>query len=368
MESETNVEVSVCPCCGINLPAGLFSQIQIAQAPSVVMVAGSEPAERVGRMLRFNGRYFLSAIAALPLHWPGSPVRAAIWVELDLTDAERVADLDSDPEPAEEFTCRGSLACDIPGFPGTLGSRCEFSVTAASPAAQLLGCSDVRISSIPVQPTHDELVRLYRGMWGQTQEVIPEDESLREAVSNYWKRMFSDKNLTSMDVTPPPSLSGIKPPKLILAPPQDTGYQSVLMTVGCAEGAQASGEGAELITWVRDPENEFIDCFGEFLFITRSNSRPVSAGTVVPERRPIPGTGKRMRGWLITKPWWIELPDLEHASETVSMLAAIPLHEPEMVMIAASGEQSVIERFKEKGVDVSDLKRDPVIGGFGVSF
>lgn len=310
-------------------------------------------------ILEAAGRAFCRAELPLPMSLRESPVRALVWIELD--DAKS-AELIVRTSQGQIATGSARLACDLPGFRGLIGAACRWQSDPATGLPRITSSDDQRLASLPVDPSHDDLVAIYRLLWGNPHPVAGSDAELRAAVIQHWHRII-DQPLFRKPVEPPPQLAGFDAPEIAIAPPLDTGGEAVLATIGCAEQPGPKGERAELMLWAEDPSEEFTDSFSEFCFLSRMSDSPVAPGKIVPELRGIPGTAE-MKGWLLVSPWWFEnQADAGIATPrgTVSVLCPIPLHEIEIAFAQGVGVDRLIELLRERDTRITDLKRGPVL-------
>jgi hypothetical protein len=114
-----------CPCCGEEIPLGLFARDAKVILPAAValMNDAGHPIEHCfgDQIILASSRWFVRCMATLPLDWDESPVRAWAWAEVDQVVAVRLGHLMAGE--ASGLEASGVLACDVPGFPGTIGSR-----------------------------------------------------------------------------------------------------------------------------------------------------------------------------------------------------------------------------------------------------
>jgi len=351
----------LCPCCGHRLlPPGLFSANP--DLPTPLPLQHMLDADELGTSLLEDevlfscGRFFARAELPLPLTRLDTPIRVKGWVEIDKDIFDELVDISEGQ--LNHLRAAATLACDIPGFPGSLGAKVMIERIYGVSATMIISCADGRIGSIPGDLGHDDMAALYRCIWGNEDEVAEADPELRKRVG-YALQEFIDRPTYRKKMTPPAGLAGIEATDVIIAPPLDTGEEAILATVGCSDTAVATGSPVELIAWVRNPSDGFIRSFADFGYLSRLNDNPIRTGMIVPENPSIPDTDDRMAGWLL----WssdrlkkvVGIKDTE--GRTVQLLEAIPLYEIEMVFAQAFGSDTLMRHLEESETDLSDLTR-----------
>lgn len=348
-----------CPCCGKEIVAGTFEYQPVAVKPAAVEWAeegGEVTVQEEGDLMSFSGRWFLRAEAPLPLGFDRSPVRPIVWLEIPEEMASSVYDLRSGSR--SRLSGMASLACDVPGFPGTIGAPSRFRIRNSEGVAEIVTIADQRVLSLPEDPSHDEVLELYRQMWGAEEDKRTPDASGRERFFSWWEGILG-RTVHRKTVPPPPRFSGMEPGEMLFSPPMDTGGIAVMATLGCSDLPESDKK--EIACWARNPSESFLEIFSEFVYITRMNKKPLRSGYIVPERDTIPETG--FSGWLLSEPWWIRdnmfLPPSEEGP-SVEVLGAMPLYPVEMAFAAMFGPDRLIEALQEANIDPTDLERDAV--------
>lgn len=349
-----------CPCCGKEIVAGTFEYQPVAIKPLAVEWAeesGSANAEEKSDLLGMSGRWFVRAEAPLPLGMKNSPVRPVIWLEIGESLASSIYDLRSGNR--SRVSGPATLACDLPGFPGSVGSPARFRIRNQGEPAEVVSVSDQRIASLPEEPTHEQILDIYRYMWGAEKDGRQPDSSQRERFFAWWENMLG-RTVHRRLVQPPPRFSGIEPGEMLFSPPLDTGGVAVMATLGCSDLPES--EKKEIACWVRNPPERFLEIFSEFVYISRMNQKPLRSGYIVPEKEILPDG---FSGWLLCDPWWIHereslyLPPSE-SGPSIEVLGAMPLYPVEMAYATMFGPDKLIEELQDSGVDPTDLGRDPV--------
>jgi hypothetical protein len=294
-------------------------------------------------------RCFVSAHVSLPLAQKDSPVRAKVWVEIEGRQMARTSDAFDE---RRSIRVQGTLACDIPGFPGTMNSKVTVQVNGPSERFQLTHCSDQRLNaSSSLRLTHRELGNLYRRMWGRHHPYVDAPPEMRAAIKRFWSE-FVGREVFYNAVEPPPFLAGIEPGLVGVVPPLDTGDVATVVTVGNSDVVQDS-RSAEFICWARDPGQEFIGSFAEFAYWSRQAQRPPQPGDLVTEERGIPGTGSdEKNAWFICEPYWPDAPQLPAtyaAGQTVQTLLAVPLTAEESRFYQLAGADALLEQLAACG-------------------
>jgi hypothetical protein len=345
-----------CPCCGRTLPLGVFTRPAIVKQPLAVKLA-SEHGERMvehAGVIEIAGRTFLAADASLPLVWPESPVQISTWIECDARYRDKLTT--AREGKGEAWYGNGWLAADVPGFPGSIGSSVYFSVTPGQITPRLRRVDDTRIAGLG-RLNHEQLIGLYRQVWGNRDSVVDADLVLRGLVYQAWSDRIG-REIYRQPIAPPPPVSGIVPAELLIAPPRDTGDEAALATLGCAEAARTPEHAAELITWVRDPGPEFIRSFAEFCYLTRMSRPRLAHGAVISERVAIPQSNE-MSSWLLARPWWEgeTWSEIPYQQQTIQLLAAIPLCPAEKAFAERRGSRELLRALEAANADFADLQR-----------
>ena len=346
-----------CPCCGSPLPLGLFSETAEVALPDPVaqMRAARVSDEQVsGQHVIIAGqRTFLRAAASMPLDNPASPVRVRVWAEVD--DGAMLA-LSQAAETGASARVTGRLACEWPGFPGSLGSQVTVQSAPAGELPRIVGARDHRLRALKGALSHEHYMLIYRALFGGSAPVTDADLSLRAVTAAAWRDLAGRPTFTR-EIAPPAALAGIQPARLVIAPPLDTGATALIATVGIAE---AAGERAvELAAWVRDPGAGFVDSFGEFCYLSRQMPAPED-GAVMREQPHIPDC-ENMVAWMFCRPWWADTPPVTHAGREVTLLAAVPIRERELEFAQGYGPRELAGRLELYDVDVADMHRDSVV-------
>lgn len=347
-----------CPCCDQPLPSGLFAETASVKLPSVVAMmrqAGvSQEIISTSHMIVAGGRSFVLADASLPITEPSSPIRVRVWVEVD---EGLVLAMSGAVAGGEPVTGPGSLACDWPAFPGSLGAQVTIEAAPGQQFPRVVACSDHRLRAVCGKLSHDHYAMIYRRLFGGPNVIADADLTLRAAVAARWREVAGQAAFTR-EITPPAGFAGMTPAKLIIAPPVDTGGRAFMATIGNAEALTQAG--AELCAWAHDPGDGFINSFGEFCYWSRQTQAVPAAGRIIPEHRPIPDTDG-MCAWLICEPWWTTLPAATYPGRHVELLAAVPIHRQELVFAAQVGSGELLSRLELYDVDVADLEREPCV-------
>jgi len=355
----------LCPCCRQErLPIGLF-----AQNPEIVMpdalqqmiengqVANSLPSET----LYACGRFFCKVDVLLPLGRMDSPICARIWAEIEQDDFEELSYIEEGA--VLEVEIEGILATDIPGFPGSIGSRVLIEHNQQRLLPVIINCSDQRLQMFDSDADHDTMVDLYRRVWGNDAGVAEADPEMRATVNEQFHSLIKAP-LYRRYMTPPPGFAGIRPAEVLVAPPLDTGDEAVMATIGCSDVAAEHSSPVELITWVRNPSDSFIKTFADFGYLSRLNEDPITKGLLVPERPGVPGSNDKMFGWLLWDLWKEpEEKDILTGThgEEVKVLSAVPIHEIEVLFAHAFGPERLAQLLFAEDVDPADLTRPPVV-------
>jgi hypothetical protein len=352
-----------CPCCGDILPLGLFAHHARVLLPKAIfeMNRVGYPLEHCYEetILSAAGRWFVAVDATLPLDWDESPVRVLVWLEVDQRYADRVGSVLAGERSGIDGS--GVLACDIPGFAGTMGARGLFRIESGWSRPRLLSVHDARIRRLHGYGGHEGLVELYRRCWseGASIYVAPAHLALRATVGNAWRALI-DRPTFRSPIEPPPRLAGIHPAELIIAPPIDTGGLLCAATLGNAEANPK--QAVELSVFAYDPSDAFLRCFAEFCYWSRGTSTPLRYGTIVADQHIPDG---EMEGWLLCWPWWIsdewKRAEVYYADVRVQLLTAIPVYSDEIAYARRRGIRALRHHLEESGLDVADLKRASAI-------
>ena len=324
----------------------------------------SEVEAHQGGVLTVNGRSFLPANISLPAFWHDSPVGAVVWVETAYhlgDDWIRFADLQ-----LERFSASGTLACDVPGFPGTLGSIVTLEAAKDDAVPHITWCSDMRVLMIGRADGfgHDDLVRLYRRLWGGTGETAPDNPLLREAALRAIEQHnghFFAKPIEALG-----RYAGIKPPQILVRPPLDTGGEARLATIGIAEGMRGPRK-VELVTATRNGGPAFEKSFGEFCFWSRREQNPpLDAGLIIPENQGAIPEHPNMAAWLILEDFEtgegpLCPPPSEVGQAVIDYLAAIPITREEFAFAHQRGVPELVAKLEASEADVADLGRDSCV-------
>jgi hypothetical protein len=353
-----------CPCCGILIPAGLFERTRTVEAPrSLEELAQSDHATEVtrhaGSILTVNGRSFLPVDVSLPLYWVDSPVAAQVWVETAYHSGDDFIRFQDGRYPY--FQALGTLACDIPGFPGSMGAPVQITA-AQGEQPRLTWCADMRILLVGREEDfgHQDLVRLYRRLWGGSGDTPAEDQALRKAARDMVKEYYG--HFFSRPVTAFGPYAGIQPPEVLVRPPLDTGGEARFATIGIAE-AMKGPQKIELVAAARNGGPAFEKSFGEFCFWSRREQNPpLQAGMVIPEATGGIPSYQNLAAWLITENYDTpEGPLCPPASlvgaAQLSYLAAIPITREELAYAALNGPVELLTCLEASGLDVTDLSR-----------
>lgn len=347
-----------CPCCGAELPLGLFSQTACVEAPFVVQQRRDAGLTDDGlsspSVIIAGDRSYLLADASLPIDNPHSPVSVRVWVEVA---APVLMALSGAIDAGDPVSAEATLACDWPAFPGSIGSHVRVQTQRGRPLPRITFCSDNRISRLSGQLSHDHYTVLYRLTFGGPGNVVDAEPHLRAVTAEAW-RQIAGRDLFTREIAPPPGLAGIQPAQVVWAPPRDTGRRAFMGTIGIAEATP--DHRVELAAWVRDPGDAFMASFGDFCYWTRQTQGAPRPGTVIPEQPHIPDSDG-MAAWLFCEPWWVDAPTVTVGDSTVALLAAVPIHEQELTYARNAGAEDLIGRLELFDVDVSDLRRQSCV-------
>lgn len=306
-----------------------------------------------------HGRYFVSCDATVPVHVPSSPVKVRVWAEL--TEVQFGAYVGFTGGKRTNFEAFASLACDWPGFAGSVGSPILVAAGGDDPRPRIKHIADLRVQEVGRrgQLCHDEYAALYRKSFGGPSEVVGADGALREAIIAALHG-WVDSPVFVKPVEPPARFAGIEPAAVVLSPPADTGAQALLGTVGISEAMP--GDGVELMVWARDPTDEFQRAVGDFCYWSRQSKQPLREGTVVTESLVVPSTND-MTAWLVCEPWWLEhpLPAAYGSGKRVDFLSAVPISRNEQRFAERRGTRELADLLERRDVDISDLRRDSAV-------
>lgn len=343
----------LCPCCGVQLPVGLFAHEVHVPLPDAVarMTEAGHPIEYYsGKDIIFTqGRWFLACVLTLPLDWDESPLRARVWLETEERYALRASTLLAGEKGALEAS--GILACDIPAFLGSAGARASVRLDEDLDCLRLKYCSDRRLRDFRGYGGHDGFVRLYRRMWGGSGDVVSAHLELRASCADAWREAIGRPSFRQV-VEPPPPFAGIRPAELLIAPPEDTGGTLIAATLGNAEANPY--EATEISIEVRDPANVFLDSFGELCYWSRTTSRALRPGQILNEAMGAIAGTNGMTGWLLvdTKAKAVM------GEVSVRLLLAQPLHTQEIAYARRYGYKALLEVLEDEGTDLKNLGRE----------
>lgn len=348
-----------CPCCNQPLPAGLFSRIAAVEAPLPVAralgsLAGAETALDQG-MIALHDRFFVACQATLPLHEMLSPVKVEVWVELDAQQFGFFLDVRRGRR--SHLEAHAHLACEWPGFPGSLGAPVYLEWHGEG-LPRILHCVDRRISEVGRRKGtfgHDDYVRLYRQVWGGPLEIAEANASLRQAVIETLHQLAGRRQVFLRPVEPPARFAGIEPAAIVFQPPLDTGSEALLGTVGIAEAMEKNPR-VELVSWVCDPTEEFQRSFGELAYWSRDRRPDLRDGVIIVEEGGVPATDS-MSAWLVCEPWWRGLPRVESGDDVVDLLTAVPIAREEQRFAERKGPQALLSRLADSSINPFDLGR-----------
>jgi hypothetical protein len=352
--------IMTCPCCGKD-EENIFLHQPYALQP-LALQWSREESEIVVRQeesgIVFLGRYFLQADIPLPLKRKDSPIVPRVWIEVSEEVFYSLKEVYSGAK--RRMSAGGVLACDIPGFPGTVGSPLRFRLLSPTSEIEIISLADSRIEAIGDDLSHNEMVSLYRKTWGNTGYVPRVSLQRRSEVSKAWEE-YLGTSLFSRETETPPQLAGLPPGEVLLAPPLDTNRKAVFCTVGCSDVRQSNGRRVEIASWIRNPPDDFIRCFGEFAYLSHLNPQIIAPGAVIPEQNPIPGSQGQMFGWILVIPWWVEEDSFFVDDQEVSILAAIPLLASEIRFAAMIGVDNLLSELENTDVDIYSLLRDAAV-------
>jgi hypothetical protein len=306
------------------------------------------------------GRWFVAADATLPLNWDESPVRVLVWLEVDNRYSNRVGAVMRGESISTDGN--GILACDIPGFAGSMGARAIFRIERGQARPCLLDCNDTRIKKMHGYGGHAGLVELYRRCWseGLSTDVVGAHPQLRATVGNAWRELI-DRPTFRRPIEPPPRIAGIQPAELIIAPPLDTGGVVCAATLGNAEANPRHA--VELSVFAYDPSDAFLRCFSEFCYWSRGTSRPLRYGSILIDNI-IPDCNE-MKGWLLCYPWWIggdwEQAEVYCENVRVRLMTAVPVHPQEITYSHQHGTRALMHLFELADTDVANLHRESAV-------
>jgi hypothetical protein len=311
-----------------------------------------------GPFLTLFGRHFIPVQMPLPLGWTDSPIQLRLWIEIVESDVQGIRSVLTGER--RSFSSSGTMACDVPGFPGSIGSPCRYRYRGHGQEAQITFCADRRIDDLDEDPGHAGMAALYRRIWGNDTPVKDFDPDLQQAMVEGWGHWLG-RQAYARDVGPPPQMAGMNPGKVIVAPPLDTDQPAILATIGCSDLPGAGNRHYELTCAVRNPSDDFISCFGEFAYLTRMNRTPIGPSAIVPERRGIPDSDD-MVAWLLADPWWDEpAPENVLDGKQIEHLIAVPIYATEMAFAAMYGPEALMRAFRDIDPDLASLNREPVV-------
>lgn len=336
----------MCPCClRQEASPGLFEKMPESEKP-VLLQGREQEIDDSGEVLESAGRFFLLAKMPLPFHRESTPIVPEVWVEVSEQAAGKIRDVLLGER--RSYSGAAQLATDLPGFPGTAGSPCRLRFRKEG---EVIDCTDTRISTIPADLDHQEMAALYRILWGNDNPVPAARHALRKEVRQALHNHVSQRSYTRQ-VEPPPQLAGIDPGEVLVFPPLDTGKPARLYTVGCSDVEDGRGGVYEIATFLQNPSDELVRCFGEFVYLSRMNPAAPLPGQVVPERNPIPDSDGRMIAWILLYPW-----DFGFVSGSVNYICAIPLLDREVAFAAIHGSERLAEELRASSEDLTALRR-----------
>ena len=362
-------ELRPCPCCGLPITTGLFESQRLVNTPvALEALSLSDQADEIetrqGGALTVNGRSFLPANISLPLFRHESPVGAVVWVET----AYHVGDdlLRFVEQKLAHFSASASLACDIPGFPGTIGALVTIEAWQGEDIPRITWCSDMRVLMIGRSDDfgHNDLVRLYRRLWGGSGETPPDNPILREAAQKAVEQHSGRSYAKPVGAIG--RYAGITPPQILVRPPLDTGGEARLATVGIAEGMKGPRK-VELVTATKNGGHAFEKSFGEFCFWSRREQNPpLDNGIIIPENQGGIPEHPNMAAWLILENFETEEgplcpPPSEAGQAVIDYLAAIPITREEFAFAHHFGVAELTTRLEDSGADVTDLGRESCV-------
>lgn len=354
-----------CPCCGEELPLGLFyykPQISIPPPLAAMRADGVGIKEIGNHFMMAQGRLFLLARATFPLDWKKSPVTVGAWVEVGQSAASELTTME---ESNEEIPVIGSgrLACDLPGFPGSLGAEVSFAYQPGESHARIHTCGDARIADFNTRD-HKELGSLYRRAWGGSAELIPDRPELRAGIGVAWHEIVG-RPIFRRELEPPAAIAGTKPLEILIAPPLDTGGEAIAASVGIVNALRR--QPVELITYARNADDHYLESFGELCYLPFiSNNVEFVNNDLIGQNQGLPGVPE-MIAWLICESWWLDSlpPSIEVDGLDVKLQVAIPVRPEEVAFAAHRGPGALRQELELNAVDVTDLKRPQFMPGPG---
>jgi hypothetical protein len=351
-----------CPCCNRELPPGLFARVACVEAPVAVArtlgsLDGADGAISQG-MIALHDRFFVACGATLPLHDQSSPVKVEVWAELDAQQFGHF--LEAKKGKRRYLQAHAHLACEWPGFPGSVGAPIYVEWDAEHYSMpSVIHCVDRRISEVGRRGgfEHEDYVKLYRQVWGGPRDIANADERLRLAVIDALHELADRRQIFLKPVEPPARFAGIEPAAIVFQPPVDTGSEALLGTVGIAE-AMAGNERIELVSWAQDPSEEFQKSFGDLAYWSRAPHPSLRDGVIIVEEGGVPAAHD-MSGWLICSPWWRErdLPRVRVEDTIIDLLACVPISRNEQRFAEKRGPQALISKMASSDVNIFDLQR-----------
>lgn len=349
-----------CPCCGGPARPGLFERRPFVEEPLAVewmRESGALLPVDDGPFIAVAGRYFIPVQLPLPIGQLYSPIRLRLWVEISESDIAgiRLVLLGE----RRSYSSTATMACDIPGFPGSVGSPCRFRLRGDGQEAVLTSLADERISAIPEQLDHDGYAALYRLVWGNAKTIRDFNPEGQEALASSWSKWLG-RQTYAREIGPPPQMAGMNPGKVVVAPPIDTNEPAVLATLGCSDLVGAGDRHYELLCSIQNPSEEFIRCFGEFAYLTRMNTALIGPSAIIPEKGGIPDA-EEMVAWLLAEPWWGEVGPDSVAGKEIDHLVAVPIYAAELTFAAIYGPEALTRVFQDIDPDLSSLQRRPVV-------
>lgn len=350
-----------CPCCNGQIAWGLFAYTPRVAAPLALAELLSEhqaEARCADGVALLHGRAFVECRGTLPLHQADSPVAVQVWVELrEQQFGEFAAARAGRKKPMRTFA---HLACDWPGFPGSVGA--PVLVEADRDSARIVHCADQRIMEIGRRRklAHDEFAALYRQVWGGEGDPAQADDRLRAAAVDAFTG-YAGAALYCHPVEPPPRFAGVEPAAVLERPPHDTGAEVLLATVGIAEATEGA-RAVELVGWMRNPSAQFQRAFSELCYWSRRSSSALKDGTVIANEAALPQTAE-LTSWLVCEPWWtdVALPRVDVDGRSLEFLAAVPISRAEQQWAERRGSGELLSRLRLAGDELFDLQRPSTV-------
>lgn len=308
-------------------------------------------------VVALHDRFFVLCDATVPLHYAASPVKVQVWAELQAEQFAHVLDVLKGER--KHFDGYAHLACEWPGFPGSVGSPVYLKLDAEAGARpRVIHCVDRRIAEIGRRRRleHEDYVKLYRRVWGGPEDVVDADIRIRQAVIDTLHELAGHRQVFLKPVEPPARFAGIEPAAILFQPPFDTGTEALLGTVGIAEAMPGESR-VELVSWVCDPSDEFQRSFGELAYWSRSSRNILRSGVLIVEEGGVASSDDKT-AWLVCEPWWRErLPEIHVEDARIELLAAVPISREEQSFAERKGPRELVGLMQSSDVDIFDLKR-----------